>query len=146
MATQEKREQRVREGSRRKRDRAAVGLTSHADSETAKAAASAVAEMERERRLRPQVIASEAAITAWASATVALRAAVPDSTYRLWLEPLDCIGEVDGALAIEAPVDLLAWVRRRYGSLVGEAIRRETDHRGAFLFCAAPDDDGDGVL
>jgi hypothetical protein len=79
----------------------------------------------------------------WRTTQERLEGSVPESTYRLWLEPLTCIGEVSGALAVEAPERTFAWTFRRYGALLGRATRDATDYRGAFLFRAAPPSPGD---
>jgi DnaA N-terminal domain len=149
MASQQERRDRVvRGGSRRRRDLAAVGLTDHADAEAAKRTREQLAQQEREVRLRPQVRTSPAADEAWEAVRTALRDAVPESTFNLWLDPLACVGEVSGALAVEAPEGIFAWTFRRYGALLGNAARDTTDHRGVFLFRAqpAPLTDEDGLL
>jgi hypothetical protein len=141
--TVDQRRGRAASGSRRKRDLAAAGLTDHADRENEKRVEEQLAQNEREVRLRPQVQSPPGAGSAWAATQVALRQAVPESTYELWLAPLACIGEVSGGLAVEAPDGLFAWIFRRYGALLGHAVRAETDYRGAFLFRAAPASRGD---
>jgi hypothetical protein len=138
MATREEREKRVRGGSRRRRDLAAVGLIDHADRAAVERADEEIAQRDREERLRPQVQRSDKAEAAWSVAQLALSTAVPDSTYRLWLEPLTCLGEVSGALAVEASEGIFVWVFRRYAALLGDAVRRETDYRGLFLFRGQP--------
>jgi hypothetical protein len=143
MTSLEQRRDRVRAGSGRKRDLAAVGLTDHADREASKRAEEAVAQREREDRLRPQVRQSDAAQSAWAKVQSALGRAVPESTFRIWLEPLACIGEVSGALAIEAPEGLFAWTFRHYAGLLGATVRGATDYRGLFLFRGAAPAPGD---
>jgi hypothetical protein len=138
------RQERARSGSRRKRDREAAGLTDQADRESAKLAEESIAQREREDRLRPQVKQSPTADVAWAFACETLQAAVPASAFRLWLDPLVCVGEVSGALAIEAPEGTFTWTFRRYGALIGRAVRSgEADYRGAFLFRADPPSIGD---
>src|SRR4029077_11784598 len=51
-----------------------------------------------------------------------LRASVPNSTYRLWLEPLKAAGAGDDTLFLTAPEGVRAWVERRYSSLIAEAL------------------------
>jgi hypothetical protein len=142
----EQKKSRVLSGSRRRRDLAAVGLTDQANRESEKRAAEALAQREREARLRPQVQSSPSADSAWASVCEALRISVPESTFALWLEPLTCIGEVSGALAVEAPEHTFAWTACRYGALLGRHARDASEHRGVFLFRARPpsrtEDDG----
>ena len=58
----------------------------------------------------------------WEATQKRLRASVPESTYRLWLEPLRAVG-VDGeTLHLEAPEGIRAWTERRYSTLIGEAL------------------------
>jgi Helix-turn-helix domain len=68
---------------------------------------------------------SAAATAAWEKAQGPLRAAVPESTYKIWLEPLEAAGERDGKLVLLDTSDqggLAEWVRRRYADLVLEAL------------------------
>lgn len=51
-----------------------------------------------------------------------LRASVPDSTFRLWLEPLRAVGARDTTLYISAPAAIRTWVERRYASLIRRAL------------------------
>jgi chromosomal replication initiator protein len=47
---------------------------------------------------------------------------VPESTYRLWLEPLEAVG-VDGeAIYLKAPEGIRAWAERRYSALIVAAL------------------------
>jgi chromosomal replication initiator protein len=58
----------------------------------------------------------------WRATQDRLQASVPDSTYRLWLEPLQAVGAVGDTLYLAAPEGIRAWVERRYASLIGEAL------------------------
>ena len=51
-----------------------------------------------------------------------LRASVPESTFKLWLEPLDLEGVQGETLFLSAPDGIRAWVERRYSSLIREAL------------------------
>jgi chromosomal replication initiator protein len=51
-----------------------------------------------------------------------LRASVPESTFRLWLEPLRPVGAQGDTLFLFAPAGIRAWVERRYASLIREAL------------------------
>jgi len=53
---------------------------------------------------------------------VRLQASVPESTYRLWLEPLEPQGVQGETLFLSAPDGIRAWVERRYSSLIREAL------------------------
>lgn len=58
----------------------------------------------------------------WAEAGARLRAAVPDSTFKIWLEPLQLAGSAEGVVYLAAPEGIATWVERRYSSLLREAI------------------------
>jgi chromosomal replication initiator protein len=58
----------------------------------------------------------------WRAAQDRLKASVPDSTYRLWLEPLSPAGADDDTLYLTAPEGIRAWAERRYSSLIGDAL------------------------
>jgi chromosomal replication initiator protein len=58
----------------------------------------------------------------WRATQEKLRASVPESTYRLWLEPLRPAGSDADTLYLTAPEGIRAWAERRYASLIGEAL------------------------
>ncbi|HVY96526.1 MAG TPA: chromosomal replication initiator protein DnaA [Solirubrobacterales bacterium] len=60
----------------------------------------------------------------WGAICDELRGAVPESTFRLWLEPLKPAGAVGDTLYLSAPDKVRAWVERRYAGLIGEALER----------------------
>jgi DnaA N-terminal domain len=76
-------------------------------------------------------MATPRAQAAWSQALAGIRRSVPDSTMRLWIEPIDLIGEDNGLLVVAAPTGIRSWVERRYLTLIGEAVRQETDFGGA---------------
>ena len=58
----------------------------------------------------------------WRGTQERLRTSVPESTYRLWLEPLEAVG-VDGeTLYLTAPEGIRTWAERRYSALIAEAL------------------------
>jgi chromosomal replication initiator protein len=59
----------------------------------------------------------------WRATQERLRTSVPESTFRLWLEPLQPVGAAGDTLYLEAPEGIKAWAERRYSSLIGEALR-----------------------
>jgi chromosomal replication initiator protein len=65
----------------------------------------------------------------WGEVRSRLRASVPDSTFRLWLEPLRVVGARGATLHIGAADGIRAWVERRYSSLIRDAL---ADAGGAF--------------
>ncbi|HEV7770783.1 MAG TPA: chromosomal replication initiator protein DnaA [Solirubrobacterales bacterium] len=58
----------------------------------------------------------------WATVQERLRASVPDSTFRLWLEPLRPVAADNETLFLAAPDNVRTWVERRYTSLIREAV------------------------
>ena len=58
----------------------------------------------------------------WRDVQGRLRASVPDSTFRLWLEPLRAVGAQGRTLYLSAPDGIRAWVERRYAALILEAL------------------------
>ena len=59
----------------------------------------------------------------WRATRERLRSSVPESTYRLWLEPLEAVGIEGDTLFLTAPENVRAWSERRYESLIAEALR-----------------------
>lgn len=95
---------RVQNGSKRKRDLAAVQM---AEELTVLAHSGAV---------------TQSATEHWARAKDRLRADVPASTFGLWIEPLSLFG-VDGTtLILLAPEGIRTWTERRYSELILEAL------------------------
>lgn len=58
----------------------------------------------------------------WRDVQRRLRDSVPDSTFRLWLEPLRALAAQGETLYLSAPEGIRAWVERRYSSLIREAL------------------------
>jgi chromosomal replication initiator protein len=55
---------------------------------------------------------------AWRELRADLRRAVGESTYEIWLEPLELVAVRDGKLLISAPAATRAWVTKRFGRLI----------------------------
>jgi chromosomal replication initiator protein len=60
--------------------------------------------------------------TLWADVQARLRAAVPPSTFQLWLEPLSVSGAHGNVLYLSAPEGIRTWTERRYSGLLREAL------------------------
>jgi chromosomal replication initiator protein len=58
----------------------------------------------------------------WRAVQERLKASVPESTFRLWLEPLQAAGVEGETLFLCAPEGIRAWSERRYSSLIAEAL------------------------
>jgi chromosomal replication initiator protein len=58
----------------------------------------------------------------WEEVQRRLRVAVPESTFKIWLEPLRAVGAQGTTLYLTAPEGIQTWVERRYASLLSEAL------------------------
>jgi chromosomal replication initiator protein len=58
----------------------------------------------------------------WRDIRARLRASVPDSTFKLWLEPLRVAGAQGDTLFLSAPDGIRTWIERRYSSLIRQAL------------------------
>jgi hypothetical protein len=99
------RRQRVTNGSRRKRDLAAVNMA------------------EELKRLEEM---GECRHVAWEHLTPVfnlLWQSVPDSTFDIWLAPLQPAGAIGEILFLTAPEGICSWVKRRYSGLICDALR-----------------------
>jgi chromosomal replication initiator protein len=63
---------------------------------------------------------------AWRELRADLRRAVGESTYEIWLEPLELVAVRDGKVLINAPAATRPWVTKRFGRLI------ETRAKAAF--------------
>lgn len=77
---------------------------------------------------------------AWEKAAADIAAVVPETTFSIWIAPIECIGEEAQLLLLAAPTGIRAWVERRYVALIGEAVRRRGQFAGArFAAIALPE-------
>jgi chromosomal replication initiator protein len=60
--------------------------------------------------------------TLWRTTQERLEGSVPESTFRLWLEPLKAVGADRETLYLEAPEGIRAWAERRYSGLISQAL------------------------
>jgi chromosomal replication initiator protein len=58
----------------------------------------------------------------WREIQQRLRESVPDSTFRLWLEPLRPVGAQGGTIYLTGPAGIRAWAERRYSGLIREVL------------------------
>ena len=61
-------------------------------------------------------------ISTWNTALEQVRRSLPESTFRMWIEPLSLAGAHAGTVFVAAPERLRAWVDRRYSRLLADAI------------------------
>jgi chromosomal replication initiator protein len=79
----------------------------------------------------------------WRATQERLQASVPESTFRLWLQPLRAVGADRDTLYLSAPEGIRAWAERRYASLIGEALIQSGTELRQVSFAA--DQQGEGV-
>ncbi len=60
---------------------------------------------------------------AWRDLRAELRRAVGESTYEIWLEPLELVAIRDGKLLIDAPTATQAWLSKRFGRVLASCAR-----------------------
>src|SRR6201996_8009112 len=58
----------------------------------------------------------------WRATQERLAESVPESTYRLWLEPLEAVGADSETIYLKAPEGIRAWAERRYSALIAAAV------------------------
>jgi hypothetical protein len=101
----EVRQLRVANGSRRQRDLAAVRMAE---------------ELERLERMQSPPPAAQ---SAFAELIARCRHAVPDSTFAMWISPLELAGAAGDVLLLAAPDGIRTWVERHYSHLIREALQ-----------------------
>ena len=74
----------------------------------------------------------------WRATQERLKESVPESTFRLWLEPLRAVGVEDETLYLGAPKGKRAWTERRYSSLIAEALAAGGEGLARVSFAEAP--------
>jgi hypothetical protein len=124
VSDQERYRRVVEEGSNRKRDlaghrRVCAALEARARKEMAAHAADA------EATGAMATLAAEG----WPAAIERLQAAVPESTFKLWLEPLRPVAAIEDTLYLHAPEGIRAWAERRYSALIVAALAEVTPYR-----------------
>lgn len=72
----------------------------------------------------------------WRRVTDQLRASVPESTYRLWFEPLRPSSRRGSVLFLSGPGHVRRWVERRYPELIRAALARADDSLSEVEFVA----------
>jgi chromosomal replication initiator protein len=68
------------------------------------------------------VLTSELTDT-WERISQGLRQALPEAAYEIWLEPLRPVAHVGQTLTVEAPQEVGAWVRQRFGPVLNRVAR-----------------------
>ncbi|HWB69089.1 MAG TPA: chromosomal replication initiator protein DnaA [Solirubrobacterales bacterium] len=80
----------------------------------------------------------------WRDIRARLATSVPESTFKLWLDPLKVVGAQRGALYLSAPQNIAAWVERRYSSLIRDVLLEAGEDLRDVCF-GAMSGEGDGA-
>ncbi len=70
----------------------------------------------------PDALPGQSLDSLWGEVQHRLRSAVPESTFKIWLEPLRAVGAQGATLYLSAPDGIRTWVERRYVTLLREAL------------------------
>ncbi|HSJ18304.1 MAG TPA: chromosomal replication initiator protein DnaA [Solirubrobacterales bacterium] len=70
-----------------------------------------------------------------------IRASLPPSTYKLWLEPLRVVSARGTTLYVTGPKRVRTWVERRYAHRLDEAVQRHTNSLREVAFVSAEERD-----
>jgi chromosomal replication initiator protein len=74
--------------------------------------------------MRVDAVVSAGLEQMWARVQSELAHAVDETTYRVWLEPLQARELSDGRLLVEAPPQACGWIRGRFGRILQRSVSR----------------------
>jgi chromosomal replication initiator protein len=77
----------------------------------------------------------------WRAVGKHLSSSLPESTYRMWLAPLEPVGRRGGTLFLQAPESVRAWAEKRYSDLILHAVTRVESSITAISFADLPRDE-----
>jgi chromosomal replication initiator protein len=75
-------------------------------------------------------------ISAWRAIQTALRHALGESMYSVWIDPVEMVGIDGDTLVLRAPPDTEAWLSKRYGRVLDRCVRQVLGERAALTFAA----------
>ncbi|UJA18741.1 chromosomal replication initiator protein DnaA [Thermoleophilia bacterium SCSIO 60948] len=75
----------------------------------------------------------------WRAVRARLGDTLPEPTIRLWIDPLSAVSRVDRTLYLSGPASVQAWVERRYGERLRNAIVAADPELEDFAFGREPD-------
>jgi len=79
----------------------------------------------------------------WRQVRNELAAALPGSTFKLWIDPVRAVSTQGSTLYLSAPDAIRSWVERRYAGHLTSAVRRHASDLRSVAFVAARADQGD---
>ena len=77
----------------------------------------------------------------WRNVSKLLSSSLPESTYRMWLDPLEPVGRRGETLFLRAPDSVRAWAEKRYSGLILHAIARVESSITAISFADLTESD-----
>ncbi len=75
-------------------------------------------------------------ISAWRAIQTALRRALGESMYSVWIDPVQMVGIDGDTLVLQAPGDTEAWLSKRYGRVLDRCVREVLGDRAAVRFAS----------
>lgn len=85
----------------------------------------------------PEGWAEEDLDSVWQAVRELLAAALPEMTFKMWIEPLQAASTHGDTLYLTAPDGIRTWVERRYGKLIADALSQATPALREVSFSAA---------
>lgn len=79
----------------------------------------------------------------WRAVGKHLSSSLPESTYRMWLAPLEPVGRRGETLFLQAPESVRTWAEKRYSDLILHAVTRVESSITAISFADLPESDPD---
>lgn len=79
----------------------------------------------------------------WLAVVSQLKSSLPESTYRMWLAPLEPTGQRGETLFLQAPESVRTWAEKRYGNMILHAVSRVESTITAVSFADLPGQDVD---
>lgn len=77
----------------------------------------------------------------WSETRRQLSVSLPESTYRMWLAPLEPVSRRADTVFFDAPESVRVWVERRYGELILHSLKRVDPTVSRISFDSNPSDD-----
>lgn len=80
----------------------------------------------------------DSVIELWREVGRSLNSSLPESTFRMWLAPLEPVGRRGQTLFLQAPESVRTWAEKRYGDLILHAVRRVESSITEITFAELP--------
>ena len=83
--------------------------------------------------------------SSWARARSYLSRSLPESTFRMWIEPVEPVALRGGTFFLHGPDAVATWVKRRYEGLIVKALELTGETISGISFESVESDSGSGV-